>query len=166
MLHDKLLIKRFLIKISPENENGCMEWLGWKNSGGYGKFSIYKKYITAHRFSYLYFIGHLPDEMCVCHHCDNPGCVNPKHLFLGTRSENMKDMANKGRHPNKKGIPLTIDNRGSNHVFAKLDEAKVKDIKIKLSKGIKGSIIAREYGVVEQIIYEIKNNKNWKHVIF
>ena len=141
-----------------------MNWLGWKNHDGYGKFSVYKKYVFAHRFSYQYFIGQIIENMCVCHHCDNPACVNSEHLFLGTRSDNMLDMANKGRHPNKRGIPLPIDNRGSKHVFAKLNEKQVREIKYKLSIGIKGTVLAREYNVVDQTIYEIKNNKNWKHV--
>ena len=76
----------------------------------------------------------------------------------------MQDMADKGRHPNKKGIPLSIDNKGSKHVLAKLNEDSVKNIKIKLANGIKGSVLAREYNVVDQTIYEIKNGRNWKHV--
>jgi len=77
----------------------------------------------------------------------------------------MRDMAEKGRHPYKRGVPLPIDNRGSKHIFAKLNEHDVRNIKIKLHAGIKGTVLAREYGVVDQTIYEIKNGKNWKHVI-
>lgn len=166
IVNKKCITSRFKAKTGTPKPNGCIEWIGWKNEGGYGKFSINKEeYMSAHRFSYQNYVGEIPDKMCVCHKCDNPSCVNPEHLFLGTRSENMKDMADKGRHPNKKGVPLLIDNKGSKHIFSKLNEEKVKQIKIKLSQGIKGTIIAREYNVVDQTIYEIKNGKNWKHVI-
>ena len=156
---------KFKSKIGIEKDNGCMNWLGWKNKDGYGKFSIANKYTFAHRYSYEFHIGKIPDGLCVCHKCDNPSCVNPKHLFLGTHFDNMQDMKKKNRQPYKKGAPLNINNKGSKHVFAKLDEDKVRDIKIKLADGVKGSILAQLYNVVDQTIYEIKNGRNWKHVI-
>lgn len=159
----KCIISRFKAKIGPINDNGCMEWLGWKKRG-YGRFNIDEKVVYAHRFSYEHYIGPIPKGRCVCHTCDNPSCVNPKHLWVGTNEENQQDMRDKGRASYKKGVDPGISMRGSNHIYAKLDEEKVKDIKIKLSRGIKGTVIAREYNVVAQTIYEIKNGKNWKHI--
>lgn len=158
------MISKFISKIGSINDNGCMEWLGWKNKFGYGKFSVGSKYIFAHRYSYEYYIGAITDDMCVCHTCDNPSCVNPAHLWLGTNTDNRQDMVNKNRQPYKKGVAPKIDNKGSKHVFAKLNENKVRDIKVRLSQGVKGTVLAREYNVVYQTIYEIKNGKNWKHV--
>jgi len=158
----KCMKSKFTSKIGMPNDNGCMEWLGWKNKHGYGKFSVGSKYAFAHRYSYEFHIGAIPVGLFVCHSCDNRGCVAPQHLWLGTNIENQQDMRNKGRQNHHRGPLPNI--QGLKHINAKLTEDKVKDIKIKLLKGIKGTIIARKYNVSDQTIYDIKNGKNWKHV--
>ncbi len=161
----KSLEGRFNAKVGKLDENGCKEWTGWKNKDGYGKFSINNKYRFAHRVMWEISYGPIPKGFCVLHKCDNSSCVNLEHLFLGTHDDNMKDMSQKNRAFNKKGINPFPENKGSNHPLSLLDEAKVRQIKIKLRDGIKGAVIAREYKVCDQTIYEIKNGKNWRHVI-
>jgi hypothetical protein len=87
--------QRFWDKV--RKTKGCWDWVGRKNNSGYGYFSLNNKIQGVHRFSWLIHNGSIPKGMCVCHYCDNKICVNPKHLWLGTHKDNMKDMVIKGR---------------------------------------------------------------------
>ena len=86
---------RFFQKVKKTDT--CWFWVGALNSKGYGSLSVDRKAIGAHRFSYSTFVGLIPKKMFVCHTCDTPSCVNPKHLFTGTNSDNMRDMIAKNR---------------------------------------------------------------------
>jgi len=92
-LKEKLVAKTFI-----NSKTGCWEWQASRNNIGYGFIRDGKKMRTAHRVSYEEFKGPIPHDMCVCHTCDNYRCVNPDHLWLGTRRDNMLDMYKKGRN--------------------------------------------------------------------
>jgi HNH endonuclease len=100
--------------------NGCWNWIGSIRKNGYGNARYDGKNISAHRMAAHLFLGlPLGDKRQVLHHCDNPRCVNPAHLFLGTQSDNLKDCVAKGRHPKTqkthcpKGHPYGGENLGS-----------------------------------------------------
>ncbi len=88
---------RFWTKYAESGIEDCWEWLAGRNRRGYGKFKMRRKTRPAHRVAYEMHIGPIPDGILVCHRCDNPGCVNPAHLFLGTAQDNMSDKVAKNR---------------------------------------------------------------------
>jgi len=147
-------IKYFWDRVNKNNDDECWNW----NKGlrhGYGYVAWEGKPTAASRVSWIITHGEIPNGLFVCHKCDNPACVNPNHLFLGTNSENIQDMYNKGRGRCPKG---------ENTKKAKLTNSQVIEIRHKLipyKRGLIG-IIAKEYGVTKMIITNIKNNKTYK----
>lgn len=134
---------RFLGKADTKGfaPDECWPWKGAGKGNGYGGFSVNGKNEGAHRASYLLFRGEVAEGLDVCHSCDNRWCVNPNHLFLGTRSENMEDMSHKGR--------------GDGGKRKHLKEMHVQEIRRRLLAGSRPSEIATQmnvgYGTVTAI---------------
>lgn len=131
---------------------GCWLWTGRTNKKGYGQISINSKDVLAHRASWEIANGSIPEDKDVLHKCDNPPCVRPDHLFLGTDHENMLDMWKKKRHPSNK--------RESNG-RAKLTETQVVEIRVALANGVFQEKLAQTYGVSQTTISGIKLHRLW-----
>lgn len=95
----KTPIQRFEDKFKKDDKNKCWNWTAYKTKLGYGSFSLdgTSKITWAHRASYILYVGEIPDGMFVCHKCDNPSCVNPNHLYIGTPKQNSRDRDLRGR---------------------------------------------------------------------
>lgn len=152
--------KRFWSKAAKGNPDECWEWTGGFDDHGYGKFCFTfargkNTYLRAHRLSYFLTHGG-PLAEAVCHKCDNPKCVNPGHLFLGTRMDNNQDMVSKSRQAVGRKIHTT-----------KLTPRQVQRIRIlNLIEGVSTCQLAKIYGVVSSTIWSAVNGVNWKHLPF
>jgi len=130
----------------------CWEWTACEYQG-YGQIRLRGKLWKAHRFSWFLRYGKIPKGLFVCHHCDNPACVNPEHLFLGTQKDNMQDAVKKGRMQ-----------KGMDRWCSKLTEAQVLSIRREYAEGKSQSELARKYGVDQTTIHYIVTRKTWKHI--
>lgn len=147
-------ISRFWDKVRGPNKAGCREFSGAKNEKGYGIVGLYPNTtIHAHRLSYFLTYGFLPEHMVICHHCDNPACCEPLHLFLGTKADNNADMRGKGRHAH-----------GVSHYQAKLNPSKVRAIRKMVKEGKSMRACGERYGVSSSTIEDIIYGKTWKEI--
>lgn len=150
-------LNRFWSKV--RKTRGCWLWTTGKDKDGYGKTCINRKDLRAHRVSYEITYGKIPKGMGVLHKCDNPSCVNPKHLFIGTAKDNAVDMMKKGRRST-----VLI---GETHPSSKLTARKISMIRKMLSENSgygSGRSIAKKFNVSDALISNIKHNSSWKHI--
>lgn len=139
----------------PEPNSGCWLWLGHIEQGGYGKARFRRRAYRAHRLSWEAFHGPIQDGLFVCHRCDNPACVNPDHLWLGTHEENMQDMRDKGR------APFGTDQRGESNPFCRLTEEIVR--KVRAASGTCPEIAIR-FGLNKWTVHDVRARRTWRHI--
>jgi len=148
---------RFWAKTEKKGKDDCWEWQGWINRYGYYAIRLTRTKamnFEAHRISYFLTHGQLPENMVVCHTCDNRICVNPSHLFLGTYQDNSSDMVRKGRQV-----------IGENVKGAKLSETSVREIRKLLKDGVTKYRISKIFGVSPETITFVQKRATWKHVL-
>ena len=137
----------FWLKV--EKSDNCWEWKGNRRTAGYGVFQFRGKACGAHRMSFFFTYGEIPKGMCVCHKCDNPPCVNPSHLFLGTYKDNAIDMVKKGRHVGLRKLTLE----------------QVKEIRAKFQSGnFKRKELAALYKITLSGITQVIRKTRWINV--
>lgn len=146
--HKIYLAVRFSAKHQPD-DNGCWVWSAAKDTDGYGFIQVEGAKVRAHRVAWEMASGPIPAGMAVCHSCDNPSCVNPAHLFLGTVADNNLDKLKKRRH-----------SAGESHGMAKLSRAQVKEIRA--VSGVTGQDIAEAYGVSKSLVGMILQGIVWR----
>lgn len=173
----QLNLRNFWSKVNKDGstmshmDSPCWEWTASKTGRGYGHFGITRKLFLAHRVAWTIANGPIPLGLLACHHCDNPSCVNPAHLFLGTNLDNCQDKERKGR-----GNPARGDTNGSHtkperrprgevHGKSKLSDAKVIQIRVAYAAGgVTLRQLSSQFGVHFSAIGRIIRREMWQHV--
>lgn len=153
--------KRFWSKANVKSPNGCWEWKHTLFKKGYARVRMssngyYSTTFVGHRVAFYLEYGIYAWDLLVCHKCDNPKCINPKHLFIGTNRDNMQDMVNKGRQP-----------RGSRRINHILIEDEVVEVRRRcLVEGEMRQSLADEFGVSYYTMVDVMLGRTWMHVPF
>jgi hypothetical protein len=142
------------VKLTGRGYKKCWLWDGSVDDKGYGLFKVSpKQAIRAHRFAYTTFCGPLNNDELVCHRCDVPRCVNPRHLFKGSHADNVADCISKNR---RRYV------RGAAHHDAKLTWPDVIHIRQLAKQGVSQRAIARQHGISQHNVWSIIANKTWR----
>ena len=149
------LRERFRAKVALADVNECWTWIGARSPYGYGRIYVKGRVEQAHRVAWELTYGAVPDGLIVCHRCDNPPCVNPRHLFLGTLSDNTQDMIRKGRN---------VPPRGERSGRARLDERTVRKARAMARSGLGPREIARCIGAPYATVHHAISGYSWKHL--
>lgn len=140
-----------LAELSVAEESGCIRFTGHLDGEGYGRIMVARVKYMAHRLSYSLNNGPIPDGYVVRHKCDNPSCINPEHLEVGTQADNIADKVSRGRQARGSGVGRAI-----------LTEESVREIR---SSPLKVSELSTLYGVSVVSIRNILRRKTWQHVV-
>ena len=150
------ILNRFWSKVAKKSDSECWEWTAClvSKTMPYGIIKVDGENVRAHRYSWFIHHGDIPEGLLVCHHCDNPTCVNPSHLFIGTQSDNIKDAFSKGRKFNY---------AGEDHYASKLSLSEVEYIRNRYANGNCTQVeLAKKYSMTQSAISRIINHKRWK----
>lgn len=156
---DLKAIDRFWMQTEKKGPNDCWIWKGYYGCGGYLPIiQVNGKQIRAAKFAYEAFVAPMPEGKFACHKCDNPACVNPKHLFAGNQDENMKDMKSKDRAYKPKG------EANPKAVLTEQDVRFIrKNYKFRDPKFSQKALAIR-FGVCINAVHEVLSGKRWSHV--
>lgn len=154
---------RYLDKVAVSGPDDCWIWTATTSKSGHGLFwdgtmraSGGPRMVGAHRWGYEHHRGPIPDGLCVCHSCDTPRCQNPAHWFLGTVGDNNRDRQAKGRS-------VMPNNAGERHGMSRLSPEDITTIRQRVLNGETQIAVAKDFGVRQQHISKIINNKTWSH---
>lgn len=148
----------FWKNVNPGDPSECWEWQGHINDSGYGDMRCGSgPLLRAHRVSYEIHKGHIPANLLVCHSCDNPRCVNPNHLWLGTDADNMKDMDQKGRRVN-------APQYGEKHGMSRLTPDAIRDIRSLAKSGVSYEEIGGRFNISDVHAGRIAKRESWSHI--
>lgn len=154
---------RFWSRVEKQ-EDGCWYWTGYIMPNGYGQVGRNHKVYLTHRYAFLLTHGWLPADRDICHTCDCRRCVNPDHLWVGTRAENLADMRRKGRRP--VAFPVKADNRGERQGRATITDAQALQIRRDWAAGKYPSMtqMARVLGIQRNTVNRVIRRETWKHL--
>lgn len=160
---------RFLSMVEVAGDDECWLWKGKPLQTGYGQFWLNGKNVTAHRASYTLLKGVIPDGMLVLHRCDNPQCVNPRHLFPGTHADNMVDKVSKGRGNSPTGgrhgsktMPHRVPRGEAKAAQAKLTNEAVLDARAQVAAGALQRDVAARLNVSPSLISRVVRGQRWQ----
>ena len=157
----KQMEERFWEKVAIQRAEDCWLWMANKNNKGYGMFGLGSAVLgkgLAHRTSYELAFGKIPKGSWVLHRCDNPACVNPRHLFLGTPKDNVADMDAKGRR-------VLSGFKGEQIGTSKFTAAEITAMRQAYVAGEKAAHIADRFGMKRSAISDVLGGRSWKHIL-